>query len=513
MSQNKNLFTRVQTPTHPSNTFNLSHGRKMSCNFGMLYPILVKECVPGDKWKISSDALVRMAPMIAPVMHKMDVFIHHWFVPYRLLWEGWESYITGQPGAGAHPFVTIYSPELPDPERRYTKLCDYMGIPIPENTDQDSTSINVNAMPFAAYQRIYHEWYRDQNLIAPNTDPILLESGEQDPVITDRLLDIKWRAWEHDYFTSALPWAQKGSPVEIPLIQNFEDVPVFSRGTDGTDTVLAGTPDDQILRYKPSTDVSIGELFADTSTLAAQSTTINALRRAMRLQEYLELLARVGSRYTEYLKGQFNVRPQDYRLQLPEYITGSKTPIVISEVLNTTGEDGGLPQGNMAGHGISVANGSGGYYEVKEDGCIISLLSIRPRPAYMQGLDKIWLKFEDRFQYYTPQFAHIGEQPIEDREIYAWKEPGNGVFGYTPRYAEYKFSDDNVAGDFRTSLSYWHMSRKFANAPALNQDFIECKPDYRIFAVTDPEIDHFYCNIIHSLYVRRQMSLYGTPSF
>jgi hypothetical protein len=229
------------------------------------------------------------------------------------------------------------------------------------------------------------------------------------------------------------------------------------------------------------------------------------------LQEFLEKNARGGTRYIENILVHFGVRSSDKRLQRPEYITGTKSPVVISEVLNTTGETGGLPQGNMAGHGVSVGSGTVGYYKCEEHGFIIGIMSVMPKTAYQQGIPRQYLKF-DSLDYYWPSFAHIGEQEVMNQELYAYTSTKEDTFGYLPRYAEYRFTPNRVAGDFRNSLEYWHLGRVFGSQPALNQTFIECDPTdvERIFAVQAGD-DNLYCHVLNKVKAIRPIPVYGTP--
>jgi hypothetical protein len=252
--------------------------------------------------------------------------------------------------------------------------------------------------------------------------------------------------------------------------------------------------------------------FNPNGSLTVGATTIEDLRRAFRLQEWLEKNARGGTRYTEHIKMHFGVNSPDARLQRPEYIVGVKSPVIISEVLNSTGEDGGLPQGNMAGHGVSVGTGKLGSYYAYEHGWIIGVVSITPKTAYQQGIPKAWLK-NDPLQYFYTDFAHIGEQEVSNNEVYAYELNGDEVFGYIPRYGEYKYMGSRVAGDMRTTLYYWHLGRIFATQPTLSQEFIEVSPEdcSRIFAVTDPADDHLIMHILHKIKAIRPMPIFGTP--
>lgn len=518
------LFNKIQVKTYGENTFDLSHDVKLSGKMGNLIPCMVLEVVPGDKINLSQESLVRFAPLISPVMHRIDVSIHNFFVPNRILWpeqaasgdEGWENFITGQ-GSGGYPYLVISDTLTADQKT----FLDYMGIP---PIASGGTATQINALPIAAYQKIYNEYYRDQNLITAEVDTLV--DGDNVANITN-LLEMRKRAWEHDYFTSALPSAAFGADVEIPLGTITLD-PAWAATTDAVfrkaDMTLGVFGAVENVPASPGIGVSGNAgLFAydPDGSLVNSPTAIKDLRRAFKIQEWLELLGRSGKRYIEFLKAFFNVDSKDKRLQRPEYINGSKTPVVISEVLGTAGTfdsaDPGLPAsgpvGQLAGHAIAVGNGNNGSYFVEEHGYIISILSIIPRTAYMQGIPRTYLK-TDNYDYYFNQFAHIGEQEIQNRELYAYTVTGASTFGYIPRYAEYKYMPNRVAGDFRDSLLYWTMGRKFGALPGLSADFIEVDPDEdaltRIFAVEDGT-DYLYMHILHKIYARRQMPVFGNP--
>lgn len=497
-----NLFNSIQLNRPKSNYFDLTHDVKMSMGMGNLTPVLVMECVPGDKIKLGCESVVRMAPMIAPVMHRIDTTIHYFFVPNRILWSNWEKFITD--ANSGHVLPQLYVDNVMSPE--YKKFMDYMGVP-PSN----GLSANISALPAAAYQAIYNEYYRDQNLI-PEVDYKLTDGIKYYTNPGDvEFYKIRKRAWEHDYFTASLPFAQKGSAVDIPLGFGQSNVPVYLNN-GGTDVTLQGDPFPVNVIGQSSTGVPGAELYAETQGLELEPTTINDLRRAFKLQEWLERNARGGTRYIENILSHFGVKSSDSRLQRPEYITGVKTPIVISEVLNTTGQDGGLPQGNMAGHGIAVSSGYNGQYSVEEHGYIIGIMSIIPKTVYQQGIPRTYLK-TDPLEYFWPTFANIGEQAVQNQEIFAYTSDAENTFGYVPRYAEYKYMPSRVAGDFRTTLNYWHLGRIFDSAPALNKEFVECNPSKRIFAVETTDYDAFYCHVLNKIEAIRLMPKFGTPQF
>jgi len=502
-----NLFNSIQLFKPKKNVFDLSHDFKFSGDMGNLIPILVNECVPGDNYTISCEAMVRFAPMIAPIMHRVDVSMHYFFVPNRILWDNWEKFIVdASVSAPVYPYIDYTGGGWTN----YEKFMDYMGVP-PKGS---GTGTQLNALPFAAYQCIYNEYYRDQNLVTSVN--YKLTDGTQANI--GDLLTMRKRAWEHDYFTSSLPFAQKGNAVDIPIGAIEGDANIAIDSTLTTNYSLAtnttGAATTVWAQVNNAIPVGVGpqtRVFAQTDGLEVQPGTINDLRRAMRLQEWLEKNARGGTRYVENILTHFGVKSSDARLQRPEYITGVKSPIVISEVLNTTGETTGLPQGNMAGHGIGVVSGKYGKYFCEEHGYIIGIMSIMPKTAYQQGIPRTYLK-KDTLDYFWPSFANIGEQEVQNQELYAYTATSQDTFGYVPRYAEYKYLPSRVAGEFRTSLDYWHLGRIFANQPALNQNFIECDPaaTKRIFAVEEGA-DSLYCHVYNKIRALRPMPKYGTP--
>lgn len=502
MSGNAQIFKSISLPKLATNDFDLTHDVKQTGKMGELIPCLALPCVPGDRHKLSCDILLRFQPMIAPIMHRVDVTMHYFFVPNRILWENWEDWIVNSNPLPDFPQIAIDAATTTAQER----FMDYFGIP-PFSQYTGGTTTNISALPFAAYQCIYNEYYRDQNLISEV--PYQLNDGINSKL---NLCQMRLRAWEHDYFTASLPFAQKGAAVDLPLGSvlldpSWSGTPVFK---DSGGAVSAG----------PLTNgvggVDVGGLgpnaYDPDGSLVVGATTINDFRRAEKLQQWLELNARGGTRYIENILVHFRVRSSDKRLQRPEYITGSKSPVIVSEVLNTTGEVGGNPQGTMAGHGISVGKGYQGSYYCEEHGYIIGIMSVMPKSAYMDGIPKDFLK-SDPFDMYWPSFANIGEQEVVQSEVYPYEVNGTStVFGYVPRYAEYKYMPSRVAGDFRTTLDFWHLARKFSSVPQLNQEFIECNPTDldRIFAVQD-DSDNLVMHILHVIKSRRPMPVFGTP--
>ena len=489
----KNLLNSVKVSAPGKSRFDLTNELKMTARMGNLYPVMYMETVPGDTITLRPEALIRFAPLVAPVMHRFHLSIHYFFVPYRLLWDNWEDFIMGNTEPQI-PYITL-SAGTPD------TLASCLGMPPTWNGSKDLT-----AFPWAAYQFVYNEYYRDQNLIAEV--PYKLVNGNNTSNVALRAL--KKRAWQHDYFTAALPWAQKGSPVNIPVsVTGAGSIKIDSYGTDQIWNSTTGNGVGAAAGTNQPT-IPTGYLYTDGSTLGT-SGTINDLRRAYALQEWLEKNARGGTRYVEWILNHFGFKTSDARLQRPEYITGIKQPVIISEVLNTTGETSGLPQGNMAGHGVSYTDGSAGTFYSEEYGAVIAIMSVMPESGYYQGIPKYMLR-QDNLDYYQPSFDHIGEQALTNQEVYANHSDPTGVFGYLPRYCEYKYANSRMATEMTTTYDYWTADRKFASDPSLNATFIECDPAQvnRIFAVQD-DTDNLFLHIRHNVDALRPMSKYSTP--
>lgn len=529
-----NVFNTVRVQKPSSNTFDHTHDHKLTTKHGILTPIMIQDCLPGDVFDTRSEVLIRYAPLIAPIMHDVQVSVHTFFIPNRILWDNWQDFISPDLANDTPPAWPHFDLGAGTYSFDISSLGDYLGLPtgVPK--------LKFSALPMAAYQCVYNEYYRDQNLI--DEVDFKLNNGDNagNLIRRDSFFALRRRAWQHDYFTSALPFAQKGPQVSIPLGE-FNDVDVYldsaavAAGNQQLWTRASGTGFVANEAMRPTANTSgasanVGfssgpatgvynvnlqpnhTLKADTSSLDFQAASINNLRVAIRLQEFYEKAARGGSRYIEQIRMHFGTIVPDYRLDRPEFIGGTRNPVIISEVLQTS-ESQETPQANMAGHGISASGGSALKYRCLEHGYIMSIMSVMPRTAYQQGLPRHFSRssWDD---YAWPTFAHLGEQEILNKEIYFTDTDNlnDDEFGYIPRYSEYRYTPSRVSGEFRTTLNFWHMGRIFENRPLLNKDFIECNPTNRIFAVEDDSNQNLWCHVTNRNFVRRSLPKYGTPT-
>lgn len=544
-------FSKVKLTRPQRSTFDLSHDKRMTTYAGQLTPCLVTECVPSDSFSGSSEALIRLAPLLAPVYDRITMWVHYFFVPNRLIWEDWEEFITGgRLGVGVDPVVAPIPPRVdigaaiafsPD---RFSKgdLLDYLGVcPLPKlgEVAADYDGLFLDVMPCGAYTLIWEHYYRFRDFI-PDSDLFPLPSGTLDETIyVEAVMQSQFRGYSHDYFVSALPFTQRGEEVLIPLdgavtyldnslvVRSSTDVPyavpsyLGTADGDGSLIAQAGAVGPPPIAGQPQMRIE------NIDSISNVSTTINDFRSAYALQVWLERNAVGGSRYTESTQAHFGVRPQDSRLQRPEYIGGGMIPVRISEVVATANsqdpDNNVQPTGNMSGHGVAYGNTNKFKYFCTEHGFIIGILSVMTPPSYHQGIPKMFRR-RSFLDYPWPTFAKLGEQQVDTAELYAdattLTPDSEGVlplFGYQSRYADWKFIPNSNSGDFHDTLLFWTATRDFNAAPSLDENFLYYDGGAfdRMFAVfPDPEenIDNIWLYVHNTLFVKRPLPYFGTPN-
>lgn len=497
------------------NLFSLSHKVNLSCDQGELIPIGLVEVLPGDIFRHGTSLLIRLAPMLAPIFSQLNVTVFQFYVPTRIVWDDFEKFITGGPDgddASVHPYITFATGVA------VGSLGDYFGIPPGvNNVGGTGASGGVSAIPFRGYAKIFNEWIRDEDL---DSELVVSTASGQDTTTNTALQNIRW---EKDYFTAARPFEQKGPSVTIPVGTQAPVVGIGSRASigpvAGPDNVKEtggatvsypnsyGVVANEILMRANSTGVgTVPQIYADLS--AVTGIPVTELRLANALQRFMELSSHRGSRYVEYLLSRFGVRSSDARLQRPELLSRSKQVVQISEVL-ATAEGTNTDVGDLKGHGIGAMRSNRYMRMFEEHGYVFTLMAVQPKTMYVQGLHKTWSR-RDKYDYFQPETQFIGDQEIANKEIYAGAAQPSGIFGWTPRYQEYREQPNRIAGEFRTTtLDFWHQARIFSSEPALNAAFVTSNPTERIFAV--PSQDVLYVTANHSLQARRVISKEGTP--
>lgn len=496
----------------------LSFQRLQSMNMGYLYPTGVVEVLPGDSMRFGQSAFCRFSPLVNPVMAKVNIMMYRFFVPYRILDKNWETVITG----GMNNDTSEIAPQITLDKTSWQQggIFDYMGIGNPgDNT------LNICSYAFRAYNMIWNEYFRDQDLMA---EAYFDNEATTDVASNFGILPV---CWEKDYFTTARPWMQKGEAVSIPVMGAGGSVDI--NGSVSTTIVSKGAPrfGDGGVNYYGGVQViqSNGALQANNRTLnwldpalAATSTFTGSakapvsgyispedLRLAMSLQRFGENRARFGSRYSEYLR-MLGVRPQDQRLDLPEYLGGGLSTMQLSEVIQTSPTDGAA-LGTLGGHGVGVARSRRSRHFFPEHGLVIFLAALRPKALYTNSIPREFLR-KSRFDFWQPELQHLGQQEITNQELNASNDNPSEVFGYADRYNEYRFKQSQVCGEFRTLLQDWHLGRILPSNTTLNADFIRCQPRTDIFAVTDENYDKVYCSFSHSIQARRLITAKASPS-
>lgn len=517
----------MASPFNKSNTFDLTHEVMATYEMGYLYPNLLMEVLPGDTFSGVTEAESRLEAMIAPQMSRIDKYQYYFYIPYRVLMADWEPYITG----GLDGNDNTVKPYMVSPSGGYAigSLADYLGVPT------GVANLKHSALPFRMYAKIMNDWFLDENV-----DTMFNENTASGQDTTTNTV-LQKKRWEKDYFTNSLPTPQRGPASYLPLdiqapvvgdgsaslwytpdgfTQENALIRSSTTGSGGTYAnvmiATAGLTANSQLALTRNKDKS--HIYADLTE--ATAVTVNQMRVAFQVQKFMEKNMRGGARLVEWTLSHFGVRIPDGRLQRSEYLSGSRYPIAIAPVEQTSSTDSTSPQGNLAGRGVERVNVAGFRKSFVEQGLVMGLVCYLPRTMYSQGISRMWTR-ETRYDEYIPVFAHLGEQEVKNKEIYAQgssvvDSSGNVVdeqtFGYQDRYNEFRHHPSSVHGQLRPggSLNYWTLARQFNSLPQLNSQFVESDPSNRIFAVTSG-VDHITAHFIHHIKAIRPIPKFGNP--